>query len=564
MVIINPQLSQLLVDDVLTQGHTSMLLPLLAEMCAVMLAVSLMRYGMIMCLEWSSQHAFLQTRQRIMDKMLSQDMHFYDRNRSGDLMTRCTGDMEYLRFVLAFDSYNFTDIIVMLPVAIIFLSSKSGALTLCMVAVIPILATASIFYSKKVRPLYANLRERLSDLNTAAQENISGNRVVRAFAREDHEIEKFAQRNAAYRKSNLRTVWAWQMFWPIAEFLAQSLTVLAVLVGGLFIINGRLTYGELMAFTGLTWVLANPLRNIGPLLNDLQRFFASSDKLMEIDFAQPSIVDAPAAEQTDAPISGAVRFEDVTFAFDRKVVLDHVSFEVNAGETVAVMGPTGSGKTTLISLISRFYDPASGRITMDGHSLKSFPLARLRRAIGVATQDVFLFSDTVDGNIAYSDPDMPEDIVLRSALAADADGFIREMSEGYDTIVGERGVGLSGGQRQRVALARALACRPRILILDDTTSAVDTETEKIIQRNLASLDFPCTVFIIAQRISSVRDADRIFILGGGGILEGTHDTLSRVPGYYRDVCELQHVPDLPALALENAVHSVGGNANGAQ
>lgn len=556
MVVIIPKLSQLLVDDVINGGQVEKLVPILLAMCGVQLLRTVLRYIMVLFFEFSSQHLVMQVRNRIFSGLVNQELRFYDRNRTGDLITRVTGDIEYVRHTCAQIIYIFTDSISVMLAAIIFLSTMHIGMTLCMLVVAPIIGLLSFFYIRKIRALYGNMREKLSRLNTAAQENIAGNRVVKAFAREDYEIEQFDQRSQEFRKANLTAAYRWQMFSPVIDLLTQILTVIMVLAGGLFIIDGSLTYGELAAFSGLTWALANPMRNMGNILNDLQRFFTSADKVIEVFYAVPTIIDRHDCVDTTERIKGKISFDNVSFAYGKDIVLSSLNFTINPGETVAIMGPTGSGKTTLINLIARFYDVNEGRVLVDDIDVGMWKLSKLRGSIGLATQDVFLFSDTIDGNIAYGDPEMPENDVKKYASSAAASPFIEKMEEGYDTIVGERGVGLSGGQRQRIALARALAVRPPILILDDTTSAVDMETEHYIQSELEALDFPCTKIIIAQRISSVKDADRIMILKDRRLDIGTHESLLGKAGYYREICELQNVPNLPVLESAHAEKTV--------
>ena len=318
------------------------------------------------------------------------------------------------------------------------------------------------------------------------------------------------------------------------------LSVIMLLGGGMFLIKGQITMGEYIAISGLIWAVSNPMRMLGMYVNDLQRFMASALKVVEIYYAMPKVVDREDSVDIEGRLNGEVEFKNVTFRFGDKTVLDDISFKVEPGETVAIMGETGSGKTTLVNMIPRFYDPDSGEVLVDGVNVRFRKLRQLRANIGMATQDVLLFSDTIDGNIAYGDSDMPEEDVKFYAKLAAADGFINDMTDGYETIIGERGVGLSGGQQQRISLARALAIRPSLLILDDTTSAVDMETEHHIQESLRNLDFPCTKIIIAQRISSTKDADKIIVLREGKIAEmGTHDELINAGGYYSEVYELQ-------------------------
>lgn len=304
--------------------------------------------------------------------------------------------------------------------------------------------------------------------------------------------------------------------------------------------EGRITFGEFTAFSSLIWAVSNPMRNIGIIINDIQRFFASLSKIVDIYYARPAIAnDHNPVERRR--YEGRIEFDHVRFKYDNATVLDDVSFTIAPGETIAIMGATGSGKTSLINLIPRFYDVAGGRVLVDGRDVRELELDELRGNIGMATQDVLLFSDTIDGNIAYGDPDLPEEDAKAYAALAAAHDFIVKMPEGYDTVVGERGVGLSGGQKQRIALARALAVQRPILILDDTTSAVDLETEEHIQRSLRELEYPCTKIIIAQRVSTTAQADRILILEGGRLIEeGTHAELLAKRGYYYDVFMLQN------------------------
>ena len=369
---------------------------------------------------------------------------------------------------------------------------------------------------------------------------ISGNRVVKAFAREDYEIDRFDEKNADYKKANTRASLLWLQYSPYIEGLSQSLSIAVLLVGGVFLITGRISIGTFTLFNGLTWTLTDPMRMLGMHLNDLQRFFASANKIIELYYAKSTITSRPDAKKLQGRMKGEIDFSGVDLNLHGQPVLRHIDLHINPGETVAIMGPTGSGKTSLVNLIPRFSDVSGGTLTIDGTPVGRYDLHDLRHSIGIATQDVFLFSDTVDGNIAYGDSSLSEEDVKRYAKMADVD-FVEKLPDGFDTLIGERGTGLSGGQKQRIALARALAVRPSILILDDTTSAVDLETEKYIQEQLASLDFPCTKIIVAQRISTTKRADKIVILDKGRVVDiGTHEELSQRPGYYREVFLLQN------------------------
>ena len=325
----------------------------------------------------------------------------------------------------------------------------------------------------------------------------------------------------------------------VAVVLAGYLGVFSVLVS-LFLIMGRISIGTFALFNSLCWTLTNPMSTLGMLINDLQRFFASASKIVELYYARSTIVTRQDAVKKEGRVQGAVKFDHVTLKRNGTEVLHDINLDIKPGETIAIMGPTGCGKTSLISLIPRFSDVSGGTVSVDGTPVGMYDLKKLRGSVGIATQDVFLFSDTVDGNIAYGDPEMSEDDVKRFAKIACVD-FVDKLPEGFDTVIGERGTGLSGGQKQRIALARALAIKPSILILDDTTSAVDMETEKYIQDQLAHLDFDCTKIIVAQRISTTKRADRIVILDKGRVVDvGTHEELISRPGYYREVYELQN------------------------
>lgn len=540
MLVINPRLSQTLIDEVIVGGKVDILLPILGVMMAVQLIRLGLRYLMVILLEISSQDMVKKVRERLYDIFVWQDRSFFDRISTGDLMTRLTGDLEMCRHTAAWISYNVTDSVVTFAAAIIMMLAVDPLFTLALVAITPIIAALTIRFSKKINPEYSRLREKLSGLSTVAQENIAGNRVVKAFTREAYEMDKFSVHNTAYRDAALDATRTLYTFQPIIEGVANSLTIITVLVGGLLVIGGHLTYGELMLFSSLTWALSNPLRNLGMELNDLQRFFASSSKVMEVYYSKPMIRDREHPVVKEGRFEGALSFEHVDFRLSGEEILKDVSFSVRPGETLGIVGATGSGKSTIVNLISRFYDVSGGRVLLDGVDIRYYSLSSLRSALGIATQDVFLFSDTVENNIRFSDPAMTREQVEHYARCADADGFIRSLEDGYDTVIGERGAGLSGGQRQRIALARALAARPALLILDDTTSAVDMKTEQYIQKQLSGLDFPCTKIIIAQRVSSVMNADRILVLDRGRVAEsGTHEELVKQGGYYASVYAMQ-------------------------
>ena len=499
-----------------------------------------MQYGMVITFEFISQKVTYQLRKDLYKNMQEQDSKFYSEHRTGDLMTRLTGDMDMIRHMICWVGRQLLECVVLFLSSSIYFLITDWLFALSLLIVTPIIFAIAVRFGKTIRPMFGNLRERLSQLNTAAQENIAGNRVVKAFAREDYERDRFDEKNSEYRKANLKTSLTWLKFFPFIDALSQSLSIAVLLVGGIFLISGRITIGTFALFNSLCWTLTMPMRMLGMHINDFQRFSASATKITELYFTKPDIAEPKKPADVKERVEGRIDFENVGLTLNNSKVLHNIDLHIEPGETIAIMGPTGCGKTSLINLIPRFHDTSAGSVKIDGIPVNQYPLTKLRGAIGLATQDVFLFSDSVDGNIAYGDSDMSEDEVKRYAKMACVD-FAEKLPDGFDTIIGERGTGLSGGQKQRIALARALAVRPSILILDDTTSAVDLETEAYIQEQLASLDFNCTKIIIAQRISTSKRADRIIVMDKGEIVQvGTHAELSKQPGYYREVFLLQN------------------------
>ena len=549
MYIITPSIIQRITDTYLVgpeaaenlRTGTDHLVFLLIIMVGFTLLRAVIQYTANMCYEHASQGIIYRIRKVLFDKIETQSAAFYDIYRTGDIMTRVTGDLEMVRHSIAWIIKVTLECIVLYSATMVFFFSIDWLMAICMIALTPVILLITRSFKNVVGPYYVDLREKMSDLNTCAEENISGNRVVKAFAREEEEIKKFDKKNKDYNEANKKAAFTWLKYFPGLEITAQSLSVVCLVFGGLFVIWGRITLGEYAAFAGLVWTLSNPMRTLGNIINDYQRFTASANKIIELYYAHPTILDREDAKDKPERFEGKIEFRNVSFSYGKKEVLKDISFTVNPGETVAIMGATGTGKTTLVELIPRIYDVNEGMVLVDDTDVRRLKLKQLRGAIGIAAQDVLLYSDTIEGNISFGNIDLPEEEVEKYAKAADAHNFILHTSDGYDTIIGERGVGLSGGQKQRISLARALAVKPSILILDDTTSAVDLETERNIQTALKNLDFPCTKIIIAQRISSAKDADKIIVLGKDGRIEeiGTHSELIEKDGYYRQVYELQ-------------------------
>jgi len=477
-----------------------------------------------------------------------QDYRFLGRFPTGNLMTRMTQDLDRLRHTVAWVSYQFVDAVALFISTFTFYMFINWQLALCLVAITPFILYISRRFIKRLRPRFQLLRKILTDLGTAVTENIDGNRVVRAFAREEHEKDKFGKQNDDFRDTSYDNALIVAKYQPLLETASQSLMVVMLVVGGYFLIKGWMTAGEYMAFSSLTWALAAPMQMLGPLLADLERYTASGQMIREVVEAPKGISDASGAIELSQRPAGKLEFRDIKLSINGVSILEDINFTAEAGSTIGILGSTGSGKTSLVNLLARFYEPDYGAVLLDGVDIRRYTLSSLRRNIGLAMQDVFLFSDSVKGNISYGRTDMDDENIRKRATQADVQSFIHEMSNGYDTLVGERGVGLSGGQRQRIALARALAVEPAILILDDTASAVDSETEQYIQGQLKSLDFPCTKIIIAQRISSFRGADLILVMDRGRIIErGTHSELLAGHGFYHHIWSLQYNAGLEAV-----------------
>lgn len=536
MNMVSPYLSGTIVNEVILNGRTNILIPMVIIIVATTTLRSVLRYVFQLLFEYVSQNTIFDIRRDIYRNLNELDFSFYDKNRTGDIMAKMTGDIDAVRHFVSWVIYMVFENILIFIFGVGVMFSINSGFAIALLLLTPPIAFFARKLSLEVKPAFSGIRMQFSRLNTIVQENISGNRVVKAFTKEGYEIEKFDKENIKFKEKNLRASAVWGKYLPIIDSLSGIFNIATIILGGIWVIKGSLTIGELVTFNSLVYTVNNPLKMAGWIINDAQRFSASAEKLIELWKAQPSIKNNDIAIKKDK-LSGSIRFENVSFSYDGKnKVLQDINLSVNQGETVGIIGPTGSGKSTLISLLCRFYDCSEGKITIDSMDLRDIDLKTLRKNIALSMQDIFLFSDTIEGNIAYGVPEATIEEVHKAAKLAGAHDFITKFSEGYDTIIGERGVGLSGGQRQRIALARALIKDPYILILDDTTSAVDMETEHEIQQSLNSFNKDKTTFIIAHRISSVKNADKIIVLDEGRIVEaGNHEELMALQKHYYNV-----------------------------
>ncbi|WP_339145654.1 MULTISPECIES: ABC transporter ATP-binding protein [unclassified Sutcliffiella] len=481
-------------------------------------------------------------RNELYEKLQFLPFRYYDNAKTGDLMSRLTADVEGFRFFLSFGFAELIRFVLLVTISLSLMFYYSVALTFVTLLAMPFLAFVTYRFDKRVHPAFRGIRKSFGKLNTNVQENISGINTVKSLSREDYQINKFNNSNVDYKEKYITTSNVWAKFFPLMEFIGNACVVGLLAFGGYLVINGQLSEGALVAFFSLVWYIVWPIANLGFVINQFSQAKASGERLLEILEAEEDIQDTPDAK--DVPnLKGHVTFEDVTFRYpnEDKTALENVSFEAPPGKQIGLIGATGSGKTSITQLITRFYEPQSGRILIDGEEVNKYSLYSLRNQIGFVLQESFLFSSTIKSNIAYGRPNASMEEIVRAAKMAQAHEFIMELPDGYDTMLGERGMGLSGGQKQRIAIARALILDPSILVLDDATSAVDMQTEFNIQRELKAALAGRTTFIIAHRISSLKHADEILVLEEGKVVErGTHDELVQKNGAYRRIYDIQY------------------------
>ena len=550
MNMVNPIVTGNIVDKVIKGGQHELLFKLIAIMLCVVVGKSICRYSYQVIFEHCSQNVILKMREDLYAHIQKLDFSWYDNAPSGNVMTLLTSDLDKVRHFVAWVLYQILENSLIYIFSIITLASINWKLTLAFMVIAPPVLVLVRKFKIHIRPAHMKVRDQFAVLNTRVGENIEGNRVVKAFVREDYETERFEKENDGYREVSVANADMRVKFLPWIDALCQVLPVILILFGGYLVINEEMTIGQLVTFNGLMWAFIQPINMFGMLVDNTQNFAASADRLFELQKAESKIKSPDEEERnetsesngevTEAQIAGRVEFRNVCFSYNETPVIKNMSFVIEPGTTVGILGPTGSGKSTIANLMCRYYDADSGEVLIDGKNVKDYNLQELRRNVGITMQEAFLFSDTVEGNIAFANQDASFEEVEAAAELARVKEFIGDLTDGYDTIVGERGVGLSGGQKQRIALARLFLANPKVMILDDTTSAVDNDTEYKIRQSIKSQSKGHTAFIISHRVSSFENCDIILVVQNGKIVDkGSHEELISRAGYYREVWEEQ-------------------------
>ncbi|MGQ9584055.1 MAG: ABC transporter ATP-binding protein [Anaerolineae bacterium] len=536
-----PLLQREIVDEVVGRKDLARLGMLLATLVGVYAVLHLANAGDLYFRHALGERFICDLRVRMYAYLQRLSLSFFERTSTGELMSRVTNDVNALeQFVTHGSSLVAVDFLRLLGTAGILVALEWRLALLVMVPV-PILAVGLRHFNRRVRPVYRQVRDRLGDINAKLQDNIAGIRVIQAFRREEVELERFSTESEAYYRARVRGIRYWGTFFPAMRFVASWGTVLVLGAGGFLVARGELSVGTLVALLAYVSSFYDPIRQLTDVDNIVQQAVAAGERIFELLDEKPEIQDAPDAVDLEM-VEGHVVFEGVHFRYghEGEEVLRDVSFEMRPGEVVALVGPSGAGKTSIANLLCRFYDPTAGRITLDGHDLRKVRVDSLRKHVAVVLQDTFLFNTTVRENLLCGKQDATEEDLVAAARAAYAHEFIERLPQGYDTEVGERGVKLSGGQKQRLALARAILADPRILILDEATSSVDAEAEYLIQKALREVLRGRTALVIAHRLSTIRDADKIIALEDGRIQEvGDHRELMSRGGLYRQLYQRQ-------------------------
>lgn len=539
--LVVPRILQAAIDEGLMREDVAFLVRTAFILLGLGVLIALVNLFQRYLSEWIASHVGYDLRNRLYDHIQRQTFTYHDHAESGQLISRCIEDVRSIERFAGGSIADFTRLVFLgLGIIILMVSSNPQLAAIALLPMVPlILITAS--FGTRIGPLFLAVDNSIGEVSNRLQENVSGVQVVRAFAREEHELERFRHANMQVFIHWVKVVDEWARVMPTTTWLITLSTILILLFGGRLVINGEMTVGAIVAFNAYVLMLGEPAQQLTNLVNQAGETVAGLQRVFDVLDLKPAIR-TPAGAVHPGALRGKVEFRnvDLRYSDEKTASLTGLNVKVYPNQVVALIGPTGSGKTSFVNLIPRFYDVTDGAILIDGRDVRTLDLTELRRQIGIVLQTSLLFSDSLQANIAYGRPEASRQEVEAAARAAQAHEFILELPEGYDTVVGERGVTLSGGQRQRVAIARALLMDPRILILDDSTSSVDTQTEKLIQSALDRLMERRTTFVIAHRLSTVRRADLILVMDGGRIVQrGVHAELLKQGGLYREIHDLQ-------------------------
>jgi ATP-binding cassette subfamily B protein len=553
--LVQPYLMRVLIDDIIMTGEFGLVPAVALTIVSVVIVKASMQYLHGFTGGRLGNRVAYNLRNALYRKLQYLSFQYYDTARTGDLMSRLTGDLEAIRNFVGFGFAQILNMFLMVGFGAAMLLSIHWQLTLVTLVSMPFLVVVALKFERVIHPGFREMRLSMSRLTTAVQENIAGVRTVKSFAREPYEVGKFTRFSDAWRENQLHIAFLWGRYFPVMEVLANICVVILLVYGGSLVIREEMTLGALVQFFSMVWYIIGPLWGLGFHINNYTQSKASGERVLEILNHHVHVKDAEDAIELDpGAVKGRVQFRNVTFHYpDKAPAIRDFNLDAKPGSVIGLLGGTGSGKSTVIQLLMRAYDVKQGVILLDGIDIRRIRLESLRSQIAPVFQETFLFSASIRDNIAYGAPDCTMDDIIRAAKLARAHDFIMELPLGYDTVVGERGLGLSGGQKQRIAIARALIRDPRILILDDATSAVDMETEREIQAGLKEAMAGRTTFIIAHRIASLRHADEILVLDQGRVVQrGTHDELIAVPGPYRDTYNIQYAdrPDIEPAGAE--------------
>ena len=539
--LVVPRILQGVIDNGLKAGETPYLIHSALILLSIGVGTALLNFGQRFVTEWIASHIGYDLRNAMVDRIQYLPFTFHDHSTTGQLINRCIEDV---RAVQNFAGGSVIEIVQLgfLSIGVISALVASNPLlaVICLLPLIP-MAMMTTDFGERITKLFYHVDNTLGDLSAQLQENVSGVQVVRAFAREPHEINRFDKINQSYFKARVKVIAEWSKVMPTTNLLITMGTILILLFGGPMVMQGKMTVGELVAFNAYLLMLSGPVQQLAWLVNAMGEAEAGAQRVLEILNHEPEI-QSPVQPITLGHLSGRVEFRDVSLRYqdERIDALSNINLSIEPNQLIALIGQTGSGKTSIVNLIPRFYDVTGGAVLVDGVDVRDTDLVSLRKQIGIVLQTSLLFSDTIRENIRYGRSDATEEKILAAAKAAQAHEFITKFEKGYETLVGERGVTLSGGQRQRIAIARALLMDPRILILDDSTSSVDTQTEHLIQEALDKLMEGRTTFVIAHRLATVRRADLILVMANGQIVQrGKHDDLLAMGGLYKEIHDLQ-------------------------